>query len=139
MAFGITSAFGWHDQLFWINHFLMRLSLREDKLEDANAYMERVKSHRGSNKLLLAHAMVGQAMIWSQQGRLEDATSETLAALKIFKELGASENAKHSELILRGIEQARTGELLEIISLPMSVYPPWQYARFDTGSLVFPL
>jgi tetratricopeptide (TPR) repeat protein len=124
IALGIASPFEWHNLLFWINYSLMQLFIKEGKWDDANAIIERAKAHTDGDKLVLGYTMDGQATIWFQQGRLEDATSEALAALKIFKELGASEKIKDSERLLQRIERARTGELLEIISLPMSVYPP---------------
>jgi hypothetical protein len=97
----------------------MWLSLLEDKFDDAKTYIERAKTHIASSEHYRGLVMEGQAVIWYLQDRLEDATSEALAALKIYKELGASENAKNSERLLQTIEQARSGELLETI-LPSS-------------------
>jgi tetratricopeptide (TPR) repeat protein len=134
IALKIASAFGWDHQLFYINYSLMQLSGAEGKLDDANTYIKRAKTYAVGNEHHTGQAMYGQALIWHEQGRLEDATSEALAALKIFKELGASKDVENLEDLLRRIERARTGELLETIPLPMSINPP-QHAPFSTSTL----
>ena len=37
--------FNWPNQLFWINHSLVELSLDEGKLSDARTHIEQAKSH----------------------------------------------------------------------------------------------
>jgi tetratricopeptide (TPR) repeat protein len=123
IAFGIASASRFHDQMFLIHYSLMQQLIEEGNLNDANTHIQRAKTHTGSDKYRLGIAMGGQARVLYLQGRLEDATSEASAAHEIFKELGASQDAEGSGDLLREIERARTGELLEIISLPISFNP----------------
>jgi tetratricopeptide (TPR) repeat protein len=126
IALGIASTFKWDRLLHLINHSLARLFAEERNWDDTNTYLERAKTHMSGDEPILCYTVVAQAAVWYQQGRLEDATSEALAALKISEELGELESARMSKDLLRIIEQAKTSELLEIIPLAMFVYPPQQ-------------
>ena len=113
-ALGIASTFKWPDQLLWINHSLAKLSLQEGKFDDANSYIEHAKKHAAGSEYDLGRMMKAQVMIFRRQGRLEEAASEALGALKIFEELGASKDAGRCKQLLRKIERARAGEILQI-------------------------
>jgi tetratricopeptide (TPR) repeat protein len=152
IALEIASAFKLHNQLFWINYFLAGLFAREDKFDDANVYIERAKTHAASNKHHLGVVMEGQAVIWYVQGKLGDAASEALAALKTYKKLGPWNNERSSEGLVRKTERKRTGKLLEIVPLPMFFNPPQHVLHFlalrrfgkyskhqQTSSTTFPL
>jgi tetratricopeptide (TPR) repeat protein len=123
IAHGIGSTFKSQHHLFWIDYSLMWLFLLEGKFDDANAYIERAKTHIASNEHHRGLVMEAQAVVWYLQGRLDDAAFEASEALKTFKGLGASRNAGNSEGLLQEIEQARIGELLEIFQHHMSIYP----------------
>ena len=104
----IASPFNWHDTLFWTHYALAKLFDDWGESEDANAHMERAKSHAvdGALPYHLARAMRMQAEFWYQQLKLEDAKSEALRSLEIFEKLGAVEGAEYSNYLLQGIERA---------------------------------
>ena len=114
-ALGIASTFGWDQELFWINGSLAHLFLSQEKFEDANAHIERAKSHISGNEYRLGRAMGMQAGIWYRENRLDEATSEVLGALEIYEKLGASEDLKNCKDLLWVIE--RKGKFLRMTLL----------------------
>jgi hypothetical protein len=62
----------------------------EDRLDDAQAHVERAKSHAANSTYYLGHAMKEQARVWYEQDRLEEAKAEALRAADIYDELGAA-------------------------------------------------
>jgi tetratricopeptide (TPR) repeat protein len=123
IALEIGSLCKWDHQLCWINHSLAKLFYDEGRLDDANTHIEKAKSHAVNGPCLLGRMMEMQAKIWHRQGRLEDAMSEVSRALEIFEELGAPKYAGDCKSLLRKIEQAIAGELLETMFLPMYINP----------------
>ena len=105
-ALEIASPFDWHDQLFWIHHDLALLFLDEGKFGDANAHIEKAKSHAVDDEYRLGRAMQMQAVVLCRQRRLEDARSEALHALEIYDKLGAASDAGDCRDIIRRIERA---------------------------------
>ena len=89
-ALGIASTFNWKDDLFWVHYGLAELFSNEDEFDDANAHIERAKSHAVNNTYDLGRAMQMQTCVWYWQGRLEDAKLEAWRALEIFEGLGAA-------------------------------------------------
>ena len=107
-------------QLFWINCSLAELYRNQGKFEDAQTHIEHAKPHADNVPYLLARAMDQQAWLWAQQGRFEDAKSQTLRALDAFEKLGAAKDAEITRQFLHWIETAldgsnSDGELLEIV------------------------
>ena len=123
-ALRIASAFQWQGQLHWINYSLAELSLKENKFDDANTYIEQAKTYAGDNEYYLGRSTEIQAIIWNRQGRFEDATSEALGALTIYDKLGASVDGGRCDDLLRTIEQAIAGELLETMLHPVAINSP---------------
>ena len=102
----IASAFNWHRNLFWIHYALVRLFRDENDLNNAQAHIERAKSHTGEEKYLLGRATELQAQIFCNQGRLEDARSNVLYAKEIYEELGSAKDVQDCRNLLQEIEQA---------------------------------
>ena len=106
-ALKIASPSSWHDQLFWIHHSLVELYLGEGHFEDANAHIQRAKSHALDNASNTIRAMKIQAQVWYQQGKLEDAASEASRALESSEKLGAAQEVDVCRNLLHKIQQAR--------------------------------
>ena len=107
-ALKIASAFNWHYRLFWIHYSLAQLFHKEAAFDNANAHIERAKSHVGEKNYLLGRAMEVQARIWRQQGKLEDVKSEVLRATEIYGKLGLAKDVQDCRNLLQQIEQAET-------------------------------
>ena len=137
-ALGIASTFNWHGQLFWINYSLSELFFSEKRIDDAHAHVERAKSHAIDDPYNLGRAMELQARFWLQERKLEEAKSEALGAVDVFKKLGAAKELEYCREILQYIEKetekpVTSGELLESVPLsPTSVNSPFS-ARGTTG------
>ena len=134
-ALGIASPFNWHDELFWIHRRLAYLFHDEDKPESANAHIAQAKLQAVDDPYNLGSAMKTQAKFWHQQGRLEEAKSEALAALEVFEKLGAAKEAADGRRLLQRIEEAMEsrsirvdpnggGKFLEMILRPPPVDSP---------------
>ena len=106
VALEIASPFNWHNLIYWIHHSLARLFRDEDDFNNAQAHIERAKSHVGEDKYLLGRATELQAQIFLEQGRLEDARSEVLRAKEIYEELGLAEDVQRCRNFLEEIERA---------------------------------
>jgi len=104
-ALGIASPFNWPDQLFWIHHDLVRLLLHKGRFDDAQARIERAKSHTVKNIYTLGRATKQQAKLWYRQHRLEEARSEILRAADMFDKLGATTDLKSCKKLLRQIDE----------------------------------
>ena len=89
-ALGIASSFGWHHPLFWTNYSLAQLFVAGGRFDDAQAHVDRAKSHAVDHAYKLGRAMEMQAKVWYNQHRLEEARSETLRAADIYERLGAT-------------------------------------------------
>ena len=105
-ALAIASAFDWHNELFWTHYSLAKLFSEEARFDDAQAHIERAKSHAVDNAYDLGRATLLQARIWYQQRRLEEAMEEALRALEILGKLGATNIVNVCKVLLRNIEQA---------------------------------
>ena len=125
----LASPYNWRAALFWTHHSLAELFGGRGELEDANAHIERAKSHAidGTLSYELARAMAIQVHIWHRQLRLEDAKSEALHSLEIFEKLGAAEDMRVGKSVLQNIEAAiekqfsrPPGEPLETTPCPTS-------------------
>ena len=128
-ALNIASPPKWRDELFWICYSLAEWSGNEEKLDAANKCIKRAKSHAVDDPYRQGRAMVMQANIWCLQLRLEDAKSETLRALEIYKKSGAAYDAGVCRDLLQMIERAMEihpmgfqGELPEAMLYPADFY-----------------
>jgi len=106
VALGIASSFNWHDQLFWIHFRSALLSSKQDSFDDAGAHLECAKSHALGDPFRLGTAAVSQALIWCQQGRLEDAKFEALRAVDIAEKLGAAQLLEMCRRVLEDIDSS---------------------------------
>jgi len=104
-ALGIASSSSWNDLLFWIHHNLVELFVDEDRFDDAQAAIERAKSHAIDNTYFLGRAMHLQAEVWYRQGRFEEAKSETLRAADVHEKLGAARDLEFCRDLLQDIEE----------------------------------
>ena len=105
-ALRIASTFNSHNDLLRIQLALAWLFLAERKFDDAYAHIEQAKLHVLDNPYHLGRVALLEARILYRQRRLEDATSEALHALEIFKKAGASMDVGLCGALLQNIEQA---------------------------------
>ena len=103
VALRIASSFGWHDLLFWINNSLVQLFVKEGGFDDAQAHVDRAKSHTVDDAYKLGRAMELQAWVWYNQRRLEEAKSEALRVADIFEQLGAATDLERCRRLLQCI------------------------------------
>ena len=104
-ALGIASPLNWHSQLFWIHKTLADLFRDEDEFNNANAHIERAKSHVAGHPYKLGRAMEVQAQIWFRQGRFENAKFEATYALEIYEKLGAEKDAEYCRDLLQTLNE----------------------------------
>ena len=137
VALEIASLLNLNDQSFWIHHSLSALFAVEGKFDDAQAHIERAKSHAIDDPYILARAMWLQASFWYDQRIFEEAGSEASHAADIYEKLGASQDLEGCRVLLQRIdEQMKSpvvpgesdveGELLEMPPLPVCVNAPFQ-------------
>ena len=105
-ALRIASPPNWHDELFWNHCNLAYLFIQSGKFNDANTHAQRAKPHTVDNPYWLGRATEMQAMVWYAQPMLGDAKSEALYALKIYEELGVTEDIESCRALLLKIEKA---------------------------------
>jgi len=101
----IASPLGWHDQLFWNTYDLADLFFKEGRSDEAQANVERAKSHAVNNLYSLGCVMVLQARLWHKQCRFEEAKSEALHAAEVLERLGAARDLERCRALLRDIEK----------------------------------
>ena len=104
VARGIASSFDWHDRLSLVHCDLARLVQDKGGFDDAQAHIERAKSHAVNHTYYLGRAMRLQAELWYKQRRLEEARSEALCAVDVFERLGAAKDLRKCRALLRRIE-----------------------------------
>ena len=135
-ALGIASSHNFHSLLFWNHYDLANLFFRGNRFNDAHAHIEHAKPYAVNDPYLLARTMHLQARVWYKQHRFEEAKSEALCAVEVFKGLGATKELGICRAILRKIEKATNqamaihkpysdGELLELtlLSTPIDSSP----------------
>jgi len=104
-ALEIASPFSWHNEQFWIHHSLANLLFGEKKFDDAHNHIEHAKLHTTDNTYQLGCAMEQQARFWYEEYRFEEAKSEALHAVDIYKKLGCAEQLGDCRMILQDIEE----------------------------------
>ena len=105
LALGIASSFNCDDPLFRVHYNLAELFCGEGRLDEAQTHVEHAKSHTANSPYSLGYATEEQALVWYQQGRLEEAKSEALCAANIYDKLGAAKDLKRCRKLLRYIEE----------------------------------
>ena len=109
MALGIASSLGLHNEQFWIYHSLVALFGIQGKFDDAQARVERAKSHAGHSAYLLCRAAHLQAWLWNGQDRLEEAKSEALRAADLYEKIGVTGDMEATRGLLALIEEKMNG------------------------------
>jgi tetratricopeptide (TPR) repeat protein len=104
-ALGIADSFNWHSEQFWIHYSLAQLFRDQGRFGEAHGRVELAKSHVINDAYFLGRVMELQARIWYEQGKLEEAKSGTLDAIRVFEKLGAAEDVEGCRILLRDIEE----------------------------------
>ena len=87
---------------------LIGLFIEEDRLDDAQAYIEQHKLKVVNSPFNMAATMMIQAFVWDHGGRVDEAKSEALRCIDLYKKLGVSGRLlKKSEAILREFEEKK--------------------------------
>ena len=94
VALGIASSLNTVDDLSWVHFVLAEVFFGRGMLDDARAHIERAKSHAANNAYNLAYASQLQVEFWDREHRFEEAKSEALGTLDVFKKLGATHDAE---------------------------------------------
>ena len=89
-ALTLASSFDWPEELFLVHYRLAGLFCNEGRFIDAHTHIEHAKSYTANSAYNLAHAMEGQALVWSKQRRLEEARCMALDAVSAYKKLGVA-------------------------------------------------
>ena len=109
IALEIASSLNAVRQLIWVNSALAVMFSERGRFEDAQAHLDRAKSHAINDPYLLTQTMDQQARIWYRRHRFEDAKSEALRAADAFEKLGAANDAEATRQLLHRIEARRPG------------------------------
>ena len=104
VALGIASSLNTPYDLFWVNFALAHVFFDKGRFDDAQAHIERAKSHAASDLSNLAHASRLQAVLCCAQHKFGEAKSETLCALDLFEKLGAANDAESTRQLLERID-----------------------------------
>ena len=90
----IASSHNWHQDAFWSLKGLVEVFCEMGRIDDANSHLEQARSHTANNALDSAYLIAVQALIWSYQGRLEEAVFQYSRAIDALEELGATRDAE---------------------------------------------
>lgn len=77
--------------------------------DDAQAHVDRAKSHAVNKGHNSARASSLQAMVWRRQHRFEEVKSEALHTLDLFERLGAANDAEAVRRLLGQIDHDARG------------------------------
>ena len=128
VALRIASPFDWHRESFWAHYRLARLFYDEDRFDDAETHIEHAKSHSVNNAIQLAYAMEVRAQIWYKQDKQDEAESEILRAIDVFKKLGFLDNVEGCRELLQNMRwqpwNIPPDELWPSSSVPNELYSP---------------
>ena len=102
----IAAGTNWHSPLFWTHCGMANLFFKRDEFENAHTHIQQAKSHAINNPYWLGRAAEQQATFWYKQHKFEEARSEALLAAKFYKKIGATEDVKDCQAILRQINAA---------------------------------
>ena len=106
IALGIANTFNWHDHIFW-THYHMAILFRDGgEFDKAHTHITQAKDHALDAKYRLGRAMEEQAQIWCREGRDEDAASEALAAIEMYRKFGAAGDLERCTSFLQDIQRS---------------------------------
>ena len=114
VALGIVSSLGAASRAFWIHFDLAKLFARESRFDDAQAHVERAKSHAVNNPYNFACGSLLRAMFLYRQHMFEEARSEASLVLGVFEKLGATNDAERARKLLGWIDRSARGNGLAI-------------------------
>ena len=114
VALQIASSFDWHGEQFLVHYWLADLFYCGRRFGDAQAHIERARSHTANSVLNLAYAMEMQARVWYEQHKFEEARSEVLRAADVYEKLGATRDVECCRTLLQRIQESE--ELDTIVS-----------------------
>jgi tetratricopeptide (TPR) repeat protein len=131
-----------HSELFGIHYSLAELFCDQAKFDEAHTHVEHAKLQTANDPHFLVGAMLLQARIWYQQGRLEEAESEALRAAGVFNKLRAMEDVECCRNFFLDIEEkikgpvtsgelSVNGELLETAPLRAPVNSLFSARRIE--------
>ena len=137
VALEIASSLNELYQLFWAHYALVQLFFEEDRFDDAQAHIERAKSHAINDAYHLGRAMELQANLWYMQRIFQEARFEALRAADVYKKLEATQDLGRCRELLQLIDEQMNspvvsdesdvgGELLKMLSLPACNNVPFQ-------------
>ena len=139
VAIGIASSLNLDYQLFWVHHTLAELFFMEGRFDDAQAHIERAKSHVANDTYNLGCAMRLQADFWYGQGMFEKAKLEASHAADVYEELGAAQDLEECREFFQRIDEQMNnpvisdesdatvdGGLPETLLLPARINVPFQ-------------
>ena len=107
VALGIASSFDWHHRLFGIHYKLAGIFRNQGRFDDAQAHLGPARLHAAANNAHdLGRAILLQAGVWQERGRLEEAKTEALRAADIYEKLGAAKGMEYCRELLRDIEDS---------------------------------
>ena len=109
VALGIASSLNLHEDQFWIYYSLVELLAEQGRFDDAQAHLERAKSHASHTTYLLGRTAYLQAWLWCEQGRLEEARSEASRAVGLYEKAGAIKYLEESRDLLMSIDAEMNG------------------------------
>ena len=105
-ALEIANTFNWHDHLFWTHYEMATLFHNEGEFDDADTHVAQAKDHALDNKHHLGRAMETRAQMLRGRGRYEDAASEALCAIDMYREPGAASHLERCTTLLQDIERS---------------------------------
>ena len=103
IVIGIATPLDWHDRLCDVHISLAVLFLGKDRSDDAQAHLERAKSHAVYSQVSQGEIMMLQGVVWYRQGKLKEARSEILRAAEVFEKLGAATHLERCRELLQAI------------------------------------
>ena len=106
IALGIANAFNWHRHIFWTHYAIAMLFFDEGEFDNAHTHIIQAKDHALDNKYYLGRVMEERARIWHRQDRHEDAMSEILCALEMYRKLGVAIHVERCTVLLQDIERS---------------------------------
>jgi tetratricopeptide (TPR) repeat protein len=108
-ALRIASPFSWNNHVIWIHHSLALLYSGEGKFDEAQTHIEQAESYAVGNTYFIGRAILLRAWVLYRQRKFEEARSEALRALELFKNLGATTGQGICGSVLENIDQAEKG------------------------------
>jgi len=143
-ALGIAAPFKWNDMRFRGHYTLTKVFLGEDNFYDAQAHIERCKSHAVNDAYNMGCAMDLQAFVWYRQHRFKSARREVSRAIVEFEGLGATRELDVCRAFLQRIQEEMSnlvathewdghGEPIEATHFPAPINSPLAHLSRSCG------